>query len=124
VRASIALIAVVDDDPVLVEGVAGLVRALGHHTETFTSASSLIASGISKFDCVVSDVQMPEIGGLSLLYWIRREFPSVPVILITAVMEPSVRDEALRTGATCVLSKPFDANDIERCITSALSHGP
>jgi CheY-like chemotaxis protein len=81
----------------------------------------LVARGISEFDCVISDVQMPEMGGLDLLYLIRDEFSAVPVILITAVMEQVVREEALRAGATCVLSKPFDANDIERCIGLALS---
>jgi FixJ family two-component response regulator len=116
-----AIIAVVDDDSVLVEGVAHLIRSFGYRATTFTSARKFLRKDVASFQCVVSDVKMPDMGGLDLLAGLRAKHPSLPVILITAFMEEIKRAEAIAAGAVCILSKPFDDADLERCIVMALS---
>jgi len=116
-----ANIAVVDDDAVLVEGVAHLIRSFGYRATTFTSAGDLLRKDVASFQCVVSDVKMPGMGGLGLLAKLRVSHPSLPVILISAFMEEIKRAEAIAAGAVCILSKPFEDADLERCITMALS---
>jgi FixJ family two-component response regulator len=116
-----AIIAVVDDDAVLVEGVAHLIRSFGYRATTFTSAGDLLRDNVASFHCVVSDVKMPGMGGLDLLAKLRVNHPSLPVILISAFMEEIKRTEAIAAGAVCILSKPFEDADLERCITTALS---
>ena len=116
-----AIIAVVDDDAVLVEGVAHLIRSFGYRATTFTSAGDLLRNNVASFQCVVSDVKMPGMGGLDLLAKLRVNHPSLPVILITAFMEEIKRAEAIAAGAVCILSKPFEDADLEHCITMALS---
>jgi FixJ family two-component response regulator len=116
-----AIIAVVDDDATLVEGVAHLIRSFGYRAATFTSARELLRKDVASFQCVVSDVKMPGMGGLDLLANLRAKCPSLPVILITAFMEEIKRAEAIAAGAVCILSKPFDDADLECCIVMALS---
>jgi FixJ family two-component response regulator len=116
-----AIIAVVDDDAVLVEGVAGLIRSLGYQAITFTSATDFLRNNTAAFDCVVSDVKMPGMSGLDLLAKLRADHPFLPVILISAFMDEVRRTEAIAAGAVCILSKPFDDDDLESCIIEALS---
>jgi FixJ family two-component response regulator len=116
-----AIIAVVDDDAVLVEGVAHLIRSFGYRATTFTSAGDLLRANVASFHCVVSDVKMPGMGGLDLLAKLRVNHPSLPVILISAFMEEIKRAEAIAAGAVCILSKPFEDADLEHCISTALS---
>jgi FixJ family two-component response regulator len=116
-----AIIAVVDDDAVLVEGVAHLIRSFGYRATTFTSAGDLLRDNVASFHCVVSDVKMPGMGGLDLLAKLRVNHPSLPVILITTFMEEIKRAQAIAAGAVCILSKPFEDADLEHCITMALS---
>jgi FixJ family two-component response regulator len=115
------IIAVVDDDTVVVEGVARLIRSFGYQATTFRSAADLLRKGVASFHCVVSDVKMSGMSGLDLLAKLRVDHPLLPVILITAFMEEIKRTEAIIAGAVCILPKPFEDADLERCITMALS---
>lgn len=117
-------IAVVDDDPVLVEGLARLVRSFGHDATTFTSAAALLSADVAAFDCVVSDIVMPGMGGLALLASLRARRRALPVILLTAFVDPAMRSVAMRAGAVCVLPKPFDDEELSQSIDVALRNGP
>ncbi|REJ72392.1 MAG: response regulator [Planctomycetota bacterium] len=56
-------------------------------------------------DAIVSDLQMPEMNGLELVEAVRRDFPSVPVVLMTARGSESIAAEALRRGAASYVPK-------------------
>lgn len=58
-------------------------------------------------DLIISDVKMPMVSGGDLLDWVRREKPSIPIVLITGYSDMTVA-ESLRRGACCVLAKPID----------------
>jgi CheY-like chemotaxis protein len=57
------------------------------------------------FDLVVTDLQMPEMDGLELVDVVRREFPQLPVILITAHGSEALAVEALERGAASYVPK-------------------
>jgi DNA-binding NtrC family response regulator len=59
------------------------------------------------FDLIILDKEMPGINGLDLLPVLRREFPEVPVVLVTAFGGRQVATSALRLGAARYLEKPF-----------------
>lgn len=63
-------------------------------------------------DFIVSDVRMPGGTGLQVLEAIRVAGWKVPVILITAFGDEEVMCEGARLGAACVLSKPFELDDL------------
>jgi DNA-binding response OmpR family regulator len=69
---------------------------------------------------IVSDVRMPGGSGLQVLEAMRIAGWSVPVVLITAFGDEDVMCEGARLGAACVLSKPFDMDDL-RAVAAVLT---
>jgi FixJ family two-component response regulator len=117
------LIAIVDDDVMICEATKGLVEAFGFNARTFTSAGEFLNSDcVSSTACLISDVQMPGMNGLQLHRKLITSGRHLPVIFITAYPDERVRKRALKAGAVCYLSKPFDGESLFRCIRSALGY--
>ena len=72
------------------------------------------------FDLVLTDLRMPAASGIDLLEEIRREHPTIPVILITAYGTIQTAIEAMRKGASDYVLKPFDNENLELVIRRAL----
>jgi len=103
------LVAVVDDDDDVREALSDLLAVLGLSCRTFDRAEALLAvyePGI--FDCVITDVRMPGIGGLDLLRRLRNLDPAVSVIVITSDTNPKTCAQALAAGARACLTKPVE----------------
>ena len=118
---------VVDDDPAMRRTCA---RALTHDgwdvvlAESGTAAIALLHNPHEPFDCVVSDVHMPEVDGFQLVAEIRKHDDDIPVLLMTG--DPSL-DGAVRaidSGVVSYLSKPFDHETLLAAVArSARRHG-
>jgi CheY-like chemotaxis protein len=65
---------------------------------------------------VVSDIRMPGLNGLEVLKTVREWGLTMPIVLITAFGDPETIAEADRLGATAVLTKPFDMDDLRTAI--------
>jgi CheY-like chemotaxis protein len=72
-------------------------------------------------DCVVSDLIMPEWGGLELLDALRTRQNDVPVIVLTADVQSSSREECLARGAVEVLHKPPEPSILCAAVENALA---
>lgn len=113
-------VAVVDDDPAVGLALSRLIRSLGYAPLLFAEAGSLLlALGAVEPGCVVTDLQMPGLSGLDLLRQLRVRRPRLRVILTTAAPSATSRREALACGAFAYLAKPFDAEELARCLTAA-----
>ncbi|KAI3985469.1 hypothetical protein MKX01_033783 [Papaver californicum] len=66
------------------------------------------------FDLVVSDVHMPEMCGLQLLQCIMKEFPTLPVFLISGDNDREMVRRGIESGATFYLTKPLKNSDVEK----------
>jgi FixJ family two-component response regulator len=118
------LIAVVDDDASIRLATDRFLRSRGFAVETFASATDFLRSDrASEVSCVITDVRMPTMGGIELQAAVRAQGRNLPFIFITAFPEPAVRMQALHDGATCFLSKPFDAPTLIKCLEMALDAG-
>jgi two-component system KDP operon response regulator KdpE len=73
----------------------------------------------SEPDVVVTDVRMPNFSGLGVLRSLRQADSSVPVILITADPDVAIRSDAQEWGASALLMKPFEMEDLLRAVMSA-----
>jgi FixJ family two-component response regulator len=114
-------ISIVDDDESFREALANLMSSYGFDTEAFDSGPSFLdSSRLSRTDCLIADVQMPGMTGLDLLDRLAASGRSIPTILITARHDEGLRARALRSGVRCYLRKPFDEDELLRCIRSAL----
>lgn len=115
------LISIVDDDRFVREATARLVKSHGYLAETFASAAALLGSDQrSRTDCLIADIQMPEMTGLELHSQLIAAGEAIPTILITAHPDENARVRALRAGVLCYLAKPFSEDDLLSCIRGAV----
>ena len=103
----------------------GLMQSYGYAAEAFDSGASFLSSDrYHRTDCLIADVQMPGMTGLELFSRLGVSGQRIPTILITARHDESVRERALRAGVLCYLIKPFNEDDLIRCIRAALDMRP
>ncbi len=117
------VIAVVDDDPSVVEAVVSLMESVGYPAVGFSSAEQFLASFQGRTACLILDVRMPGIGGLELERRLREKGDRTPIVFITAHGENHVSNEALRLGAVAFLLKPFSQESLLDAVRSGLARG-
>jgi EAL domain-containing protein (putative c-di-GMP-specific phosphodiesterase class I) len=109
-----------DDDAILLRTLARLLRRAGFEVVSVESGSKAIAAlEAARFDVVVSDVQMPDGGGLDLLRAVRRIDLDVPVILITGVPSIDAAAAAIEYGVFRFLTKPLDSEGFVKTVEHA-----
>jgi FixJ family two-component response regulator len=114
------VISVIDDDASMLLAIAGLLRSFGFDTKTYGSAEEFIKSGCYETtNCIITDIQMPGLSGIELKRWLDVHLCTAPVIMITGRCEVYLRAQALAGGAVCVLSKPFEADELMACLGKA-----
>jgi FixJ family two-component response regulator len=119
------VISVVDDDASVRVGTENLLSSLGYNVHTFASAKEFLRSPhFSDTSCVIADVQMPAMSGVELQALLLAQGHHVPFIFITAFPDEIIRARALKAGAICFLTKPFDRLTLIKCLDTALQrHG-
>ena len=116
------VISIIDDDGSVRAATANLVRSLGYVVHTFASAEDFLRSPhFHNTSCVITDVRMPAMSGLDLQAHLLAKGQALPFIFVTAFSVEGDRDRALRDGATCFLSKPFDGETLVECLKTALA---
>ena len=119
------VISIIDDDASVRAATDNLLRSLGYTVYTFVSAEEFLRSAhFNDTSCVIADVQMPAMSGIDLQARLLTQGHRVPFIFITAFPVESIRARALKAGAICFLTKPFDRRTLIKCLETALeSHG-
>jgi two-component system, LuxR family, response regulator FixJ len=114
-------IAVVDDDEALCASLTDFFRSVGYRAHAFPSAEAfLTAVDRSCFDCIVLDFHMPGMNGLDLAGKLRDLRIATPVILITALPDEWLSEQAVAIGVRC-LRKPCTTGVLLDCVESNLS---
>jgi FixJ family two-component response regulator len=103
-------VVVVDGDEGVREGLRVLLETLKLHVETYRSAEEFLRNIDDQWPgCLISEIQLPGIGGVDLLSWLQERGIDVPVIILaTQADEPTVA-RAMLLGAVDVIEKPFVA---------------
>jgi DNA-binding response OmpR family regulator len=114
---------VVEDEPDAAELFAEMMRVSGYRvlkTYSSTPAISLIAQ--EQPDVVILDIMMPDISGLEVLRFMRREkeLMKTPVIVVSARSMPSDIREGLEAGATIYLTKPVGYLDLKKAVDEVM----
>jgi two-component system response regulator AtoC len=114
-------ILVVDDEP----GVRNLLKAMltrkGYAPETAESGEEALrrlAGG--HFDLVITDLRMPGLPGEELVAQLKKDQPSLPVVVISAYGGTQSVVEVVKRGAEDYLAKPFKQEDLELTVFKAL----
>lgn len=113
------LIAVIDDDALVRDAAASLIRSFGYRTTTYASADAYLASTAAAA-CVLTDLQMPGRSGLELRAALRERGSPVPVILMTAYPTEELRARAAALGLVALLDKPVDPALLSAALDTAV----
>jgi FixJ family two-component response regulator len=114
---------IVDDDEGVRESARALLESYDLTVEDYGSAQAFLAGfETGSRGCVLLDVNMPEMGGLELLEWLRGRRIGIPVIIVTAQDDVAIQERARRAGAFAFLAKPVDHTiiaTIDRALAAA-----
>ena len=114
---------VVEDEPDAAELFAEMMRVSGFRVlKTYSSTPAISLIGKERPDAVILDIMMPDISGLEVLRFMRRdpELKETPVIVVSARSMPSDIREGLEAGATIYLTKPVGYLDLKKSIDQVM----
>jgi FixJ family two-component response regulator len=114
-------IAIVDDNPSLLQGLNRLLSAHGFRVQTFGSAE-LFLDGIEKCEaeCLIVDVHLGGMSGIDLQRQLISMGRDLPVIVMTAIHDEATRAAAFDAGCIAYLRKPFLAKLLIDAINGAV----
>lgn len=120
-------ILIVDDDPVTRKL---LTMALKEYSELelLTAADGKAAINLllnsGKIDLVISDLNLPMISGVKLIYYINKNYPEIPIIVLTGCGESEVEAEINALGKYKYFEKPLDMNVFKEIVLKELDPAP
>ncbi|MGZ3421077.1 MAG: sigma-54-dependent transcriptional regulator [Polyangiales bacterium] len=116
-------ILIVDDDPEMGAMVRDVLKSGDRSYEVQVVDRALDAQALIEqggIDCVVTDLRMPEMGGLELIAWTAKHDPRITLVAITGFGSLETAIKAVRAGAFDYLSKPFEPEALLLAVDKAL----
>jgi FixJ family two-component response regulator len=111
---------VVDDDASVRDSLSLMLSLKGFATATFGNAEDFLAIARPEWTgCVLADLRMPGLSGLDLLDEVRRRFPGLAVVVVTAHGDVAAARRAFLAEAADFVEKPFDSSHILAAIGHA-----
>ncbi len=118
-----ARIVILDDDLDLLKLMETILAPRGFKIVTYSEAKVALENLKNeqiKTDLIISDIQIPDMGGLQFLSAVKEFLPEVPVLMMTAYGTINMVIEALRLGASDFIQKPFVKSDLVGATEKAL----
>ena len=115
-------ILIVDDEVDLLE-LLELILAEKTHYQILTTNNPLEVSALLKeqpIDLLITDLRMPAMGGIELIREVKKSYPDMPVIVITAYGSSQSAEESIAAGAYDYITKPFRKDQILITINRAM----
>ncbi|MEP6861506.1 MAG: response regulator [Deltaproteobacteria bacterium] len=107
---------IVDDSKLMRDMVAACLRPLGAVTFEFagTGLEAIERLALSGFDLVVLDLNMPDVGGIEVIEFVRAQdrLKTLPILIVTTRGDDASRAQVLDAGASSFLAKPFAPEQI------------
>ncbi|HET9683614.1 MAG TPA: sigma-54 dependent transcriptional regulator [Gemmatimonadaceae bacterium] len=114
---------IVDDETGILESLGILLRNAGFATHTARGGrAGLEQLSALQPDIVLSDVRMPDVGGVEILAAARQQDPDTPVILMTAQATLQSAMQAVNEGAFYYIQKPFRNDELLAILKRAAEH--
>jgi DNA-binding NtrC family response regulator len=122
-KAMLPKILVVDDEPNMLRLFQKVLTKEGYRIRTTSSgAEALRILNEEVFNLVISDLVMPNLGGMDLLKELKANHPDIPFVVITAYGTIESAVEAMKAGAFDYLTKPFQKGHILLVVSKALKY--
>lgn len=114
------------DDSAYMRGILKkILRASGFDVfvEAADGEEALATYARERPDVVLMDIVMPKMSGLDALRAIRRRDPDARVVMVSAIGQDVIVNEAVKAGARGYIVKPFDANNVREAVQAAANGG-
>ena len=114
---------IIEDEPDAAEMFAEMMRVNGFRVlKMFSSVPAIPMLAHEKPDVVILDIMMPDISGLEVLRYMRREteLAEIPVIVVSAKSMPSDIKVGMDAGASIYLTKPVGFLDLKQAVEQVL----
>lgn len=118
---------IIEDEADAAELFSEMMRINGFRViKMFSSAPAIPIIAQERPDVILLDVMMPDISGLEVLRYIRREpeLASIPVIILSAKSMPGDIKTGLEAGASMYLTKPVGFQDLKQAVEKVLRLSP
>lgn len=113
-------VGVVDDDVSVRRALQRLLRSVGLESVAHGSGKAFLESKtLHEIDCLILDVHMPGMSGMEVLEEVRVAATKLPVVLTTGRYDVDFASQALATGASAFLRKPFSETELFDAIAEA-----
>lgn len=101
-------ILVVDDERVIIRSVQMVLKAEGYDIEGASSGKdAILKMEQNNYNLVLTDLNMPEMDGITLIRWLRQKRPGVGIVILTGYPSQETIKEALELGIIDYVPKPF-----------------
>ena len=101
-------ILVIDDEQIILDSVKKILGAEDFQIDPAISSRDGLDRAMSQdYDLVLTDIRMPEIGGMRILRDIKRNKPALPVVIFTGYATVQSAVQAMKLGASDYVEKPF-----------------
>jgi len=114
-------ILVVDDDAIVIKSCRRILEAEGFEVITVPSADEALEEiKYCEFDLLLMDVKMPKHDGLFLMREVKKNWPDVPIIVMSGYPTPETISDVLQLGATQFIPKPFRPDELTKSVRQVL----
>ena len=120
-----AKILVIDDERIVIDSITKILKEEHIEVEATLSGRQGVDMALQKaYDLVLTDLRMPDIGGMRVLRDIKRAKPGLPVVMITGYASVPSAVQAVKLGAVEILEKPFSPDGLVAVVRKALGTRP
>lgn len=113
-------ILIVEDSSMTRSMISAVVSEMDN-VETFEADSGFEALKmlpVETFDLIITDINMPDINGLELISFVRKDerYSAIPMLIISTERSDEDKERGMRMGANAYLAKPFSAEDLSETV--------
>jgi FixJ family two-component response regulator len=113
------VIAIVDDDRNLRDALKNLLETAGYESHLYASAEAFLEDGgYEAVDCILTDVRMPGMSGVTMLGELQGIPHLPPIVIMTSHDDCKTIAAAANSMASAFLSKPVDTSELLRCLAA------
>jgi CheY-like chemotaxis protein len=124
IEAAVAHILIAEDEEPVRVLVARALAEDGHEIATAADGAEALdrlQRGDERFDLLLTDIKMPVMDGFALALAVARDFPTLPIMLMTGYADQRERASSLETLIRDVIAKPFTTTEIRFAVTAVLA---
>ncbi len=113
---------VIDDEQIVLDSVSKILKDENYEVDVSLSGREGLNQALQEeYDIILTDIRMPDIGGMKVLRDVKRAKPSLPVVIITGYASVKSAVQAMKLGAADYIEKPFTPDQLLKAVDSALN---